>query len=385
MNKHVEFEQPGIIVLGGHIQALGIIRILGRRGIKSVIIDKTKKNISRHSKYCDLFILCKDDELLSRLMSLGQEKKYQNWVLFPTNDFHVKVLSQNRNKLQKYFIVSTDCWKVIDAFYNKRNTYKIVDKIGVPFPKTWFPDSISDLATINVKFPCIIKPAVMHDFYKFTKQKVFICKDKNELFIKYNIALKIIPSTEIIVQEIIPGSSNNQFSACFLFINRKSYAYITACRMRQHPIDFGNATTYAETVDLPILKEYSEKILNEANYSGICEVEFKFDDRDNTYKFLEVNPRTWKWHTIANKTKTPFLWLFYNYLIGKTIEPVSDFSQASFFHFITDFPTAFRLFFKGSMLWARLKRPIENAVWTTDDIKPWIYEKIYLFNLIKTR
>ena len=127
MNKHVEFEQPGIIVLGGHIQALGIIRILGRRGIKSVIIDKTKKNISRHSKYCDLFILCKDDELLSRLMSLGQEKKYQNWVLFPTNDFHVKVLSQNRNKLQKYFIVSTDCWKVIDAFYNKRNTYKIAN------------------------------------------------------------------------------------------------------------------------------------------------------------------------------------------------------------------------------------------------------------------
>lgn len=375
----------GAIVLGGHVQGLGIVRILGREGKPIVVIDNTKINLAKHSKFCNKFYHVNDDSLFDFLILLSQNQQYHGWVIFPTNDFHVKILSQNKELLEKNFVISTDSWSVISKFYNKRITYKIAKSLNIPIAKTIFPDSINDLNTLDVEFPCIIKPAVMHEFYKQVKKKVFICKDLHDLKAKYNKALQLIPASEIIIQEIIKGPSKNQFSACFLFINGISYIHLTACRMRQHPLDFGNATTYAETMDIPVIKEFGERILKETNYNGVCEVEFKLDENDNQYKFLEVNTRTWKWHTIANKAGTPFLAKYFEYLTGMKILPIEGFKKASFFHLLTDFPVQIQLLFKGFDYWHHKSKNIEHAVWANDDLAPWFYEKLYVLFYIFRR
>jgi D-aspartate ligase len=375
----------GALILGGHIQALGIIRILGRAGIKCGIIDKTTKNISRHSNYCSEFFVSQDEYLLEFLLNLGNNKKYKDWVIFPTNDFQVKILSKNKSLLEKYFIISTDDWPRIEIFYNKSLAYELARKLGIPIPNTWYPKNEANISNLNLTYPCIIKPAIMHTFYSNVKKKVFVCENYEELIKYYKKALTIITAQEIIIQEIIPGSSKNQYSACFLFLHRKPIVYLSACRLRQHPIDFGNATTYAETNDEPQIREYAEKLLYESNYQGLCEVEFKFDHRDGQYKFLEVNPRTWKWHSIANKAQTPFLLTYYNFLIGKDIQSTVGFKKASFLHFLTDFPIRLLLLIKGFDFWNRKNHPIEYAVWDRNDIKPWIFEKLYLISFLKKR
>jgi predicted ATP-grasp superfamily ATP-dependent carboligase len=194
-----------------------------------------------------------------------------------------------------------------------------------------------------------------------------------------------VPSDEIIVQNIIPGPSRNQFSACFLFLDGEPYVTLTANRMRQHPLDFGNATTYAETVNLPIIVEYALKILKASNYNGLCEVEFKKDETDGQYKFLEVNTRTWKWHAIAEKAGTPFLENYFRYLNGESIIPANLQKQASFLHTLTDFPVQLKLKLKGFNYAFRKKKPVVKAVWAWDDCKPWFYEKLYLISLIRNR
>lgn len=377
--------KKGVIVLGGHVQALGIIRILGKIDIPAIIIDKTKKNIARHSKYCSNSYVVEDSEILNFLLNGEKKKQYSGWLIFPTNDFHVKLLSQNKELLENDYIVTTDKWDVVKLFYNKTETYQLAKALDIPIANTYFPLTETDLIGIHPKFPCIIKPAIMHNFYSQTKKKVFVCKSREELTINYRKALSIIPADEIIVQDIIPGPSCNQFSACFLFLNGQAYVSLTACRMRQHPIDFGNATTYAETVDLPILKEYAEKILKAANYNGLCEVEFKKDERYGEYKFLEVNTRTWKWHAIAEKAETPFLESYYRFLTGEKIECIKHQINASFRHLLTDIPTQFQLFIKGYNYAFRSKRPKVRAVMDWHDLKPFVFEKLYLFSLLKNR
>ncbi|MBN1472263.1 MAG: hypothetical protein JW925_10820 [Syntrophaceae bacterium] len=377
-------KKPGVIVLGGHVQGLGILRIFGREGIPGILIDDTALNLGRHSKYCLKFFKISEKDLLKKLYQLGEDGQYKEWLIFPTNDFYVKLLSQNKKQLEKQFIVSTDDWESVRLFYNKRETYQFAKKLSIPIAATFYPKNETDLDKIQIEYPCIIKPAIMYDFYRQVKKKVFVCGSIEELKTNYRKALGLIPAEEILVQEIIKGPSKNQFSACFLFLNGQSYVHLTACRMRQHPIDFGNATTYAETVDVPVLKEYGERLLAAANYNGICEVEFKLDERDNQYKFLEVNARTWKWHTIANKAKTPFLTLLYDHLTGNEIHKKGGFSSASYIHFLTDFPVRIKLFLKGYAFWNRKISPIECAVWAADDMKPWFFEKLYLpFYLIK--
>lgn len=375
----------GIIILGGHVQALGITRILGRLGYPIIILDNTNQNLARHSKYCTKFIKIHDTEILSHLKGIGKNQKYQNYVILPTNDFHVELLSSNKKKLSEYFKIGTDEWSSVGIFYNKIRTYELAKLNDIPIAKTYYPTSIHNLDLLDIEFPCIIKPAIMHSFHQQTKKKVFVCDDLSTLKLNYQLALNFIPKEEIIVQEIIQGPSKNQFSACFLFLNGKSYVSLTACRMRQHPLDFGNATTYAESIDLPELKAYGEKILCAANYNGLCEVEFKLDERDHKYKFLEVNTRTWKWHSIANKTETPFLKQYVAHLYGVDIKPIEGFKKASFFHLITDYPMRLKLFLKGYKYWNRKIEPVEYAVYAKDDVKPWLMEKIYLPYLITKR
>jgi len=378
-------QKPGIIVLGGHIQSLGIIRIFGRENIPAIVVDNTYTNIARHSRFCSGFYYVPDNDLLAFLTKFSDSDIFKRWVIFPTNDSHVKLLSINKTELEKHYIVSTDNWDVVSIFYNKRNSYRLAEKINIPIAKTWFPDSIDDIKNYDIEFPCIVKPAVMHDFYKKIKKKVLYCKTPEDLEKNHSKALKIIPEDEIIIQEIIPGSGRNQFSACFLFLNGITYASIVACRMRQHPVDFGNATTYAEITDVPELVEMGERILKEAKYNGICEVEFKKDDRDGKFKFLEVNTRTWKWHSIANKAGTPFLKMFYDYLTGKKIEPVSTKKFASFRHALTDIPIQFILLLRVLSHWFRIKKPVENAVWDKNDPNPWFFEKLYLIYFLFKR
>jgi predicted ATP-grasp superfamily ATP-dependent carboligase len=378
MNEPSAKVRQGAIILGGHVQALGIVRILGRTGVPVKVVDNTAHCIARRSKFCIGFYIIRDDHLTEFLNDPSFIIQHKGWVVFPTNDLHVRILSINKQKLERSFIISTDNWDIIKLFYNKKETYRLAQKIGIQIAPTFYPGSRTDLHDLKIKYPCIIKPAVMIEFFNKTKKKVFLCRNSDELFKNYDKALYIIPADEIIVQEVIPGPSRNQFSACFLYLNNRSFVSLTACRMRQHPLDFGNATTYAETVDIPLLKKYGEKILRAAQYNGLCEVEFKLDERDNIYKLLEVNPRTWKWHSIANKAETPFLQLFFNYLTGKAIHPVEGFKNASFCHSLTDLPTRLKLLFKGYDYWNRFMSPVENAVWTGNDPLPWFYEKLYI-------
>jgi len=376
----------GAIVLGGHVQGYGIVRILGEYNIPNVVIDTSKKNIARHSKYCISFFECQYENLIEFLRILGEEGEYKDWLLIPTDDYYVKLLSKNKSMLEQFFKITVAKWDIIKLFFNKRNTYPLAERLGIPTPKTYYPNSLDEIKDIcsDLEFPCIIKPAVMLDFYRYFKKKVFICNNIHELELNYKKAIQKISPDEILIQEIIPGNCENQYSVGMFFDLNKSVNYLVGRRKRQHPIDFGNATTFAETVDVPILINYAEKILQEAGYWGICEVEFKYDERDKEYKLLEVNPRTWKWHLISYKAEIPFLLSIYNNLIYGTAKEMKDYKHSSWQDFVTDVPTILNMVIKGAFQPATSNNTIQ-AVFNRNDIKPFIFQLIYLPSFIYSR
>lgn len=368
-----------MIVLGGHVQGYGIVRIYGENHIPSIVIDSTRINIARHSKYCQAFLKADYDGLIDLLIELGRKGRYNKWLILPTDDYYVRLLSQYKNKLEKYFIVTVDDWEKINLFFNKRNAYPLAREAGVPVPETFYPDSIDDLERISfeIKFPCIIKPAIMLDFYKHFKKKVFVCNDADELKTNYRKATEIIDPRELLLQEIIPGPSENQYSVGIFFDRDRSYNFLAARRKRQHPIDFGNATTYAETVDIPVLIEYALKILTGAGFFGVCEVEFKFDERDRQYKFLEVNARTWKWHLIGKSARIPFLSSLYQYFVEGSPIVEKKYEKAAWKDSVTDVPVIFSMKKKGLYKRAEKSRLV-SAVANRYDLAPFIYQLIYL-------
>ncbi|MBI9054687.1 MAG: ATP-grasp domain-containing protein [Bacteroidales bacterium] len=377
--------KPGVIVIGGHVQGLGIIRVFGKNNIPVILLDDTKHNIGRYSRYLEKFFFTPKNQILDQLLILKKENCFQNWLILPTNDFQVKILSQNFKELSGYFKISTAPWDIVIKCYNKINTYKIAKSLEIDIPDTFFPKDKAELKNIEIEFPCIIKPAVMHTFHEKTKKKVLICKNKEELAVNYDRALHLIPRDEIIIQEIIKGSSYNQYSACFLYTKNKIINCITVRRKRQHPIDFGNATTYAETVEITELKEKGEKLLNSINYNGICEIEFKYDDHDKKYKFLEINPRTWKWHYISEAAKVPFLLNLYKLHNNLNLEITETWQESAWTHILTDVFIRFLHFIKRQKTKKEIRSNKIYAVWDTKDLKPFIMEKLLLVYLIIKR
>lgn len=369
----------GVIVLGGHVQAYGIMRVFGELGIDAVIIDSKEYNISRHSKYCKEFYLVSYRHTIKLLLGFVAKGKYKNWVIYPTDDYYVRILSESKAALSGHFTVAVDDWDTVEKFYDKRLSYPIAESVGVPIPKTHYIFTIQSASewADNVKYPCIIKPAIMKDFYDKLKVKAILCNNEDELIKGLERATQVVAIDNLMVQELIPGLFGSQFSVGVLFDGTQALNYIIAKRKRQHPLLFGNATTYAETVNVPELLDYTVKILSKAGYKGICEVEFKYDHRDGQYKFLEVNPRLWKWHLLAQKSHVPILESSYRYLVEGSFKATEGFESAAWIDIVTDLKARFDLLRKG-IKYTDKEKNVVAAVYNKHDIVPFLMQLAYL-------
>src|SRR5206468_10092330 len=137
-------------------------------------------------------------------------------------------------------------------------------------------------------------------------------EDRGSLLKRYDEASALLPSETLIIQEMVPGGGEAQFSYAALCKDGRSLASVVARRTRQFPRDFGQFSTYVETIDAPEIVEPAERLLAAVHFTGLAEVEFKRDPRDGQFNVLDINPRVWGWHTLSRRAGVDFpylLWL----------------------------------------------------------------------------
>jgi len=306
-----------ICVLGDHIQSLGIVRIAGRLGYRVILINDDTMCISRFSKYCTKFITYRtESELFDNLTRLSESEN--GILLMPTNDRFVKYVVDHHEYLSSRFTMSTPAPAVLNVCYNKKLTYQKALELGIPIPESHFPETYEDITAIskNLSFPVIIKPSVMHNLYDMTGKKVYVCQNRDDLLRNYSKAIRIVKPSEIIIQKLIVGRAKNLYSYCSFFANSRVYGSFIAHRIRQKPMDFGISTTFAVSVLNEEIKKSATRFLKGIDYFGLSEVEFMYDPDDATYKLIEINPRTWKWHSIANKLGINLIQMLISYFNG---------------------------------------------------------------------
>ena len=119
---------------------------------------------------------------------------------------------------------------------------------------------------------------------------------------------------------------------------------MTVRRRRQHPSDFGRASTYVETVDLPELERPSLRFLAAIDFYGLVELEYKRDQRDGAFKLLDVNARTWGYHSLGTAAGVDFPYLLYADQFGAPppAEPTTAPAGVRWVRLATDLPNALR-------------------------------------------
>ncbi|HXZ42928.1 MAG TPA: hypothetical protein VEG68_19480 [Terriglobales bacterium] len=376
----------GAVVVGGDYQGLGIVRSLGRRGIPVCVVDD-EQSISRFSRYSKRFVKLRSlrdgDATVRCLLDIGKRLKLEGWVLYPTRDEHVAAFSRHREELRKVFRVPTPTWDSVRWAWDKRNTYQLATELGIPIPRTYYcvqPDQLSQLDDLEPPFA--IKPAIKEHFIYATKAKAWRANSHAELRTVFQKASELVGPGEAMVQELIPGGGTQQVSYCAFFRDGNAVGKMVARRRRQHPLQFGRASTYVETIHAPAVEELSERFLRAINYYGLVELEYKLDPRDSQYKLLDVNARTWGYHSLGQQVGVDFSYMLYADQIGLPITPRKAEVGVAWIRMTTDIPAAFMAYLGDDLDFKSYVRSLKNckveAVFSQEDPLPGLAELLLI-------
>lgn len=372
---------PGALVIGGDYQGLAIARSLGRRGVRVAVLDD-EISIARSSRYVQhsrrVPALRSSTDTLDALHDAAGRFGLDGWVLFPTREETVAAVAQNRDELAQIFRVPTPSWESVQIAWDKRLTYQVAERLGIAVPRCWFPRSESDLAEIAWTGPVIIKPAIKEHFFYATGAKAWRADDPAQLLQLFRLATTIVPADEVIVQELVPGDGERQLAYCAFVKDGEPVGAMTVVRRRQHPSDFGRASTFVETVDLPELEAPSLSLLREMGYYGLVELEYKRDERDGTVKLLDVNARTWGYHGLGAAAGVDFPTLLHRDQVGLRVDPCRARPGVRWLRLATDVPNAIRDICGNRLRAADYVRTLRGidvgAVWAADDPLPGLAE-----------
>jgi D-aspartate ligase len=328
-NRLKALNKPIPIILGGNVNGLGLVRSFGHVGVPAIYLDK-HKSLPFYSKYC-ISYLCPDPEVaeesfIQYLIDFGKNLP-QKGVLFAAGDVWLVTISKHREKLSQYYLFPMSEWEIIENCWNKRKLYEIAQENGIPCAKTYFIHNILELdALINeIRFPCVIKPEVNIGFKEILGSGPTITVSNYTQMIHWKKAIieKGLGEVPLILQELIEGPITNLYTITSYSNNDADIvAYSTGYKIRQYPPVAGTIIS-GRVKDNPEIYDLGAKLIKLLRYYGIANTEFKKDERDQTFKLIEINPRpgVWNYSVLMSGVNLPYI--AYLDLLGEPFESLS--------------------------------------------------------------
>ena len=374
--KDINVTKPGAIIIEGHVQGLSNVRSLGEAGIPVYVRDKTNC-IARFSKYCKNFFICpefKSEEFADFLLKIAQKNGIKGWMLVPSNDHAVLTIAKNKDRLEQYYKIISPELNIIENIYNKEKLIQSAVKSGVSISKSWFPKSYSELESFDLEFPILVKGKFGLNFYKQLGRKAFLINNENEFKKLISVIKNKLTAKNLFIQKLIPTGKNKTISCAVFSINGEIKTLWMGEKLRQHPIQFGTST-FSRSIYVEEIKTLSKKIIKEINFTGICEIEFLFDDIEKKYQLIEINARTWLWVGLAKSCGVDFVKIAYDYVNDINPKyPDKYVIDKYWIHLITDLPYSVIAILSGnlslkSFFSSYFKNPI-YGVFNLKDIVP---------------
>jgi D-aspartate ligase len=373
---------PGALVLGADLRALAVARSLGRREIAVWLVDGTGEDrVARSSRYARK-VLCapvgNSERQLDRLLAMAERHRLRGWTLFPTGDESVAALAHVHARLAETFTLSSPPWEVLRHVYHKRLSYRLAGRAGVEHPWTCHPRTLAEVAALRCEFPVVLKPDVKVRENRFTSAKAWRVDDRDSLLRAWQQASALVGAEAVMVQELVPGSGEAQYSYAALCQEGSVLASLVARRTRQYPRDFGHSSSFVETIDEPAVEERGRAIVAELRWSGLVEVELKHDARDGSYKLLDINGRVWTWHGLGAHAGVDFPYLAWRLAQGMRVTPVRARPGVRWVRLATDIPSALGAVAAGELSlrgWINsLQGPRTGALFAIDDPLPSLFD-----------
>lgn len=210
------------------------------------------------------------DDLVPALIQIRQQlSEWDNLVLMPTNDNHVKIVGEAIGQLAPLYLLSwSDCAKDILLLQKKDFLEQASRKQQINYPKSIVFSDLNDTDSLvkNMQFPMILKPVKPMSSFK-----TLIVGTRSDLAAKLGEYQHDLP---IVGQEYIAGGDTSLFFSEMLLDKGKVIQNLTGRKVASHPPARGQATI-AEVYPNEEVASLAEKFVAPYQLSGPVAVEFK--------------------------------------------------------------------------------------------------------------
>ena len=313
-----------MILGGGFLWGLAMVRSLGRRGVP-VYVTGTEGHFVSYSRWhrpapAEWGEPPSPTTLPDYLPGLPQ----QGMVLIPPTDEWALAVARLPAPLAARFPASLPGPGSLEVLIDKGRFAAVLERLGVPHPRTVRVALEDDWARLPVDAfaDAFLKPCDSQAFRRRFGVKALHFKTPAEAMALARDARQA--GLEVLLQEYVPGPPSHHYMVeGFVDRTGRVCARFVRQRLRMFPPDFGDST-YMVSVPVDRVRaavESLDRLLAHLSYRGVFEAEFKYDDRDGQFKLLEVNARPWYFIGFAADCGVDFCAMAYRDALDLPVEP----------------------------------------------------------------
>lgn len=279
--------QRKVIIIGGnHHNTLGVVRSLGRKGLKPIVIitNAGGKGIMA-SKYVGKGYSVEGSEEALALLNDSYSHETPKPIIIACHDIISSLLDLNRDRLLKYFVLpGSSVQGRVTEIMNKQKMAALAEQVRMNIPLTMVLNSSSDITEVQLTMPCITKPLASRDG---SKQEIKICHNKEEL----HSFLIEGEGRDFLVQQYIDKDIEFQLIGCSLNDGVDVIIPGVSVIIRQ-PANTNTGFLHYMLLDSTFRKtvEATKQFLRKIQYNGLFSAEF-LRGKDGVDYFMEVNLR----------------------------------------------------------------------------------------------
>lgn len=298
------------IIIGGDILAYSYVREFHRAyGIEQCIVltshDIKMLSSSKFTDYRQGVNIHDGEAVYTTLETIATELKAQDPKNIPLilgcDDVHARLISQGKKRLEGAGIVVPYIdFELLDSITQKHVFYDLCEELNIPYPKTWYfscaEDGPETLPVHEFSYPLIAKPSNSAQFQEATIKgwrKIYEIESPEELASVWQSIRESDYDNELVIQDFIPGDDDS-IRTLTTFSDANGELKVVSggmvCLQDHDPTALGNPVCILGDKEAVVI-ENAKKMLAHLKYRGFANFDIKYDKRDGSFRFFEVNTR----------------------------------------------------------------------------------------------
>lgn len=375
MLSRIDNSTPLVMLRSGHHGGLGIARSLGRLGVPVYSVDGARLESAFTSRYCrgrfllDLASRSAAADLCSIARKVGNRP-----ILMPTTDEACIWLAENEGALRDSFRFPVRDATLVNTLCDKGRMQELASRHGIATAQSVTPRSKDDVAKYveSAVFPVMVKEKGGGRLRDRVGASKFILETPRQLF---DLCARIddLEDANMMIQEFIPGE-DWMFDGYFDARSQCLFG-MTGKKIRRFPVRTG-VTSLGICLPNREVFETTARFMRAIGYRGILDIGYRRDNRDGSYRVLDINPRIGCTFRLFAAGEMDVARALYLDLTGQPVPRVEGAAGRKWLVEDFDFFSALRSWREGSLSFGEWMRSFagvqEAACFALDDPLPFL-------------